>query len=666
MLALIRSQGVPSLIVALHGLSKIQNVKKQNDLKKKCTKWIKSQFPGSLEPRLVVCDAEADSRNLSRWIHEEKARKISWRERRSYMLVEKLNFVPKAEQQSTGTLVVQGYLRGLALSANQLVHLCNFGTYQIDKIVQPASGDPCPLSKSHRRDDGDAMMIGGLGDRVLDTPDSKQENLVSFLEPSELGNEQTWPTKEDMLNAMSSSEVFDGAKKLKKVPKGYSEYQASWVVDDDEDGAQKRGQQMNDDDVDEDDEEEEEEDEYEEDDVDDDDDDMMDDDAMAQAAEQAQRRDKMLDGEERHFQFADTQSVATTTNHDRMFSLDEDELMNEQERAAEREQYLSRMKDQQDEQDFPDEVETPLDTAARIRFQKYRGLKSLRHSPWDPKENLPIDYARVFQFENFENSQKLAYREHLKRSAEFVQPDTYVAIHIRDVPANFMTQFQKRCLNAESPESNMLLLFGMMRHEQKMSVVHLLVKKHTAYGDTPIKSKDPMYVQVGFRTFYTQPIYSEYHPRSAKARYERFLQPSQFMVATIYAPVTFRPAPVLMFNPKTGALAATGSIMSVDPDRVIMKRIVLTGYPYKVHKRQCVARFMFYSPEDVKWFRPVELRTKHGRIGIIREPLGTHGYMKCLFDDRIAGHDVICMNLYKRVYPKWHGNEQRSLLFGAL
>jgi len=62
---------------------------------------------------------------------------------------------------------------------------------------------------------------------------------------------------------------------------------------------------------------------------------------------------------------------------------------------------------------------------------------------------------------------------------------------------------------------------------------------------------------------------------------------------------------------------------------------------------------MFFNRDDVEYFKAVELRTKYGRIGHITEPLGTHGYFKAHFDGPIGAMDTICMNLYKRQFPKW-------------
>ena len=69
-----------------------------------------------------------------------------------------------------------------------------------------------------------------------------------------------------------------------------------------------------------------------------------------------------------------------------------------------------------------------------------------------------------------------------------------------------------------------------------------------------------------------------------------------------------------------------------------------------MQKKRAVIRFMFHNPEDVRWFKvifrvhctsirdqctvngvfmlqPLELSTKYGRRGRIKEPVGTHGML---------------------------------------
>jgi len=296
-------------------------------------------------------------------------------------------------------------------------------------------------------------------------------------------------------------------------------------------------------------------------------------------------------------------------------------------------------------------METPKELPARVRFQKYRGLASFRTSPWDPKEELPRDYARIFQFRSLKRTQQRVMDEH-----DGVPSGCYVTLQILDVPPAFIEAY-----NPEKP----LVLVGLFPYERKMSVLNFSVRRIANYTE-PIASKDDLIFYCGTRKLNCKPVFTENIFNCDKHKYERFWLHTTTSVATVYGPTTFLPCPVLVFkrvNPgeELGeavaidgmVLVGTGSLISVDPDRLNIKKITLTGEPFKILKRKAVIRRMFHNAEDIMWFKPVELRTRLGSTGNILESIGTHGHMRCLFDGQLKQHDVIMMNLYKRVYPKW-------------
>ncbi|KAM9318836.1 pre-rRNA-processing protein TSR1 homolog [Pholidichthys leucotaenia] len=615
------AQGLPSHALVCQGISDLP-VKKRVESRRALSKITENRFP---DARLFPLDSEQDATLLLRHLGTQRQRKLGFRSKRSHLLAQHVTFTPNGPTEGTGggptglgTLCVSGYVRGRPLTVDRLVYICGHGDFQLSQIDAPA--DPLPLNLNVAKPakpgkGGDVDMLDGGGDeapvRVLMKADpSNRESLQAEAEVDPMDGEQTWPTEAELLEAEEARKK----KCVMKVPKGTSDYQATWIVDEDE--GEDEGSDLDEESSDE-------------------DDDMM---------------DEAMDGEDEENDSQEPGSSCASEEEE------EEEEVHSTERAGADQRYdehmdeaaeeegLKRYREARANEMFPDEVDTPLDVPARIRFQRYRGLKSFRSSPWDPMENLPPDYSRIFQFQSFERTRRRVLAE-AAAEEEGALNGWYVTLHIIDVPFSVMESVQL---------GKPLALVSLLPHEQKMSVMHVLVRRHPSNTE-PIRSKEELVFHCGFRRFRASPIFSQ-HTSADKHKMERFLRPDTPTVVSVYAPITFPPAGVLLFKQRDDGiqdLVAAGSLLSCDPQRVVLKRIVLSGHPFKINKRSAVARYMFFNRDDIMWFKPVELRTKWGRRGHIKEALGTHGHMKCVFDNQLRSQDTVLMNLYKRVYPRW-------------
>uniref|UniRef100_A0A8D0XQ97 Pre-rRNA-processing protein TSR1 homolog n=1 Tax=Sus scrofa TaxID=9823 RepID=A0A8D0XQ97_PIG len=599
------AQGLPTYTLAVQGVSGLPP-KKQTDARKKLSKAVEKRFP---DDKLLLLDTQQEAGMLLRQLANQKQRHLAFRDRRAYLFAHAADFVPSEENNLVGTLKISGYVRGQALNVNSLLHIIGHGDFQMQQIDAPM--DPFPLNprviKSPK--DPDMAMEICAADAVADMEEDlkvlmkadpdKQESLLTEVIPDPMEGEQTWPTEEELSEAQDL--LKESSKVVKKVPKGTSAYQAEWILDED---GESGGEGDEYDDI-----------EHE---------DFMEEDSQDEGSEKEEEEE------------CETMTVGESVR---------DDLYDEKVDEEVEEKMLEKYKQERLEEMFPDEVDTPRDVAARIRFQKYRGLKSFRTSPWDPKENLPPDYARIFQFQNFLNTRRRIFKEIEEKEVEGAEVGWYVTLHVSEVPVSVVEHFKRG-----AP----LIAFSLLPHEQKMSVLNMVVSRHP--GNTePIKAKEELIFHCGFRRFRASPLFSQ-HTAADKHKFQRFLTADMALVVTVYAPITFPPASVLLFKQNSNgmhSLIATGHLLSVDPDRMVIKRVVLSGHPFKIFTKMAVVRYMFFSREDVLWFKPVELRTKWGRRGHIKEPLGTHGHMKCSFDGKLKSQDTVLMNLYKRVFPKW-------------
>ncbi|KAK1225651.1 ribosome biogenesis protein tsr1 [Marasmius sp. AFHP31] len=616
LLRTLQAQGLPTVVSVVADSEEVDS-KARSGILKSLLSFVQYFVPS--QKKVYDLHSNSDRLNALRALAEGRPEDVRWRDGRSYLLGEEVEWVKDDGESDEGTLKVTGVVRGSTLSVNRLVHIPNFGDYQISKIMS------APTPKHSKNANANSMEVEPA--LLAEPNESSADSLVSTNDPDDMANEQTWPTEEEMNGNVEGEDrhnVPDAnlgttPKSVRRVPRGTSEYQATWIVDDDDEDED--------------------------------------------AEEDKENRNEVVMEEDEPEEMVDLQpdeDMETDTNNRKSVNFDFEELDHEEE-AKQLKTWRDRKREEEDDLNFPDEIDTPQDVPARTRFQRYRGLRSFRTSPWDPYENLPRDYARIFQFEDYKRTER-AVRRRAEQEEGVVEVRSYsllssgnppvmsarVSVYIRNVPQNAANQ---------TP----FMLHALQQHEHKVSVLNFTVQRNTEY-DGSVRSKDELILCVGPRRLRVNPIYSQHTRGGGKGvnnvhKFERYLRHGVTSVATIYGPVVFGKQPCILLRETADSqapqLVAMGTFLDPDTTRIIAKRIILTGHPFKIHKKTATVRYMFFNPDDIDYFKPIQLYTKHGRVGHIRESLGTHGYLKAHFDGPINQMDTVCMSLYKRVFPKW-------------
>ena len=158
----------------------------------------------------------------------------------------------------------------------------------------------------------------------------------------------------------------------------------------------------------------------------------------------------------------------------------------------------------------------------------------------------------------------------------------------------------------------------MFPHECKITTMHFKLKR-TMDNKEIVPSKAPMEFGCGFRRIVVKPTFSmelNAAGKNDKCKYMRFLRKDVNVVATAYCPIIYQPCKIITFTKREGPISmdvvATGIVLPPDPLKIILKRIILTGYPLRCHKKKATIRYMFFDPKDIKYFKPVELYTQAG------------------------------------------------------
>lgn len=236
------------------------------------------------------------------------------------------------------------------------------------------------------------------------------------------------------------------------------------------------------------------------------------------------------------------------------------------------------------------------------------------------------------------------------------RPGTYVRIEISGVAHDMVDNF-----NPRTP----IIVGGLNAHEESFGYVQVRIKKHRWHPKI-LKTNDPLIFSLGWRRFQTVPIYSL--DDGTRNRMLKYTPEHMHCLATFYGPISAPNTGFCAFNRLNSEspsfrVSASGVVLDINGATSIVKKLKLTGVPYKIFKNTAFIKDMFTSQLEVAKFEGAHIRTVSGIRGQVKKALAKpEGCYRAAFEDKILMSDIVFLRAWYQIKPRQYYNPVGSLL----
>ncbi|XP_056633768.1 ribosome biogenesis protein BMS1 homolog [Diorhabda sublineata] len=298
--------------------------------------------------------------------------------------------------------------------------------------------------------------------------------------------------------------------------------------------------------------------------------------------------------------------------------------------------------------------------------EKKKKLKEKFDSEYDSQEKLSYYDELKLSAEKQAQLNKTVFEnvpDDIRVQIEGFRPGMYVRMEFQGVPSEFLEYFDP---------TYPLVIGALNMGEENVGFLNVKIKKHRWYKKI-LKTNDPLIISLGWRRFQTIPLYSKLED-DLKFRYLKYTPEHLTCNAHFWGPITPQGTGFLALqtvDSQSGIIknigfriAATGSVLELDKNTRILKKLKLIGHPLKIYKKTAFIKGMFNSALEVAKFESARIKTVSGIRGQIKKAVNKpEGCFRATFEDKILLSDIVfCRTWFKVDVPKFYA-PVNTLLF---